>query len=146
MLIFSAGCALARRHSVKYIETSPGMFRWLSSGVCHVVVAGINHNIDELLVGVVKQVRLREVKEKRKKKTKVNLRQEPVAIFSNLIFCSRCGENFLEKFWTSKQTRASHAVIWLWFRERTGGQEKGNYRGNKMKWIGRSESVKPVIN
>ena len=98
IVIFVDGKALARTHFVKYIETSPGMFRGLSSGVCHVVVAGINHNIDELLVGVVKQVRLREVKEKRKKKTKVNLRQEPVAIFSNLIFCSRCGENFLEKF------------------------------------------------
>ena len=75
MLIFSAGRALARRHSVKYIETSPGMFRGLSSGVCHVVVAGINHNIDELLVGVVKQVRLREKckKKGREKKTKVTL-------------------------------------------------------------------------
>eukprot|EP00092_Neocalanus_flemingeri_P023604 GFUD01025598.1.p1 GENE.GFUD01025598.1~~GFUD01025598.1.p1 ORF type:complete len:198 (+),score=83.62 GFUD01025598.1:749-1342(+) len=49
------GMALARRHGVKYIETSPG----------------INHNIDELLVGVVKQVRLRERKEDRKKKTKM---------------------------------------------------------------------------
>jgi len=49
------GQALARRHGVKYIETSPG----------------INHNIDELLVGVIKQVRLRRGKKERKKKTKM---------------------------------------------------------------------------
>jgi len=46
---------LANRHFVKYIETSPG----------------INHNIDELLVGIIKQIRLRQGKTERKKKTKM---------------------------------------------------------------------------
>ena len=35
------------------------------------LMAGINHNIDELLVGVIKQIRLREGKKERKKETKV---------------------------------------------------------------------------
>ena len=34
-------------------------------------MTGINHNIDELLVGVIKQIRLREEKQERKKDTKV---------------------------------------------------------------------------
>lgn len=49
------GQALANRHAVKYIETSPG----------------INHNIDELLVGIIKQIRLRQGKRERQKKTKM---------------------------------------------------------------------------
>ena len=42
--LFSAGKSLATKYSCKYIETSPG----------------INHNVDELLVGVLTQIQLRE--------------------------------------------------------------------------------------
>ena len=41
---FSAGKTLAIRYGCKYIETSPG----------------INHNVDELLVGMLAQIELKE--------------------------------------------------------------------------------------
>lgn len=46
----SAGKQVAQRHNIKYIETSPG----------------INHNIDELLVGVVTQLKLRRERQEEK--------------------------------------------------------------------------------
>ena len=42
--LFSAGKSLATKFCCKYIETSPG----------------INHNVDELLVGMLTQIQLRE--------------------------------------------------------------------------------------
>ena len=46
---FAEGKALAQSRDVKFIETS----------------SGIQHNVDELLVGVLKQVRLKESRDKK---------------------------------------------------------------------------------
>lgn len=48
----SDGKSLAASRDCKFIETS----------------SGIQHNVDELLVGILKQIRLRENREKKKKK------------------------------------------------------------------------------
>ena len=45
-IFLTDGKALAMKYGVKYIETSPG----------------INHNVDELLVGMLTQIKLREAK------------------------------------------------------------------------------------
>lgn len=50
------GKQLAKSHDVKFIETS----------------SGIQHNVDELLVGVLKQIRLREDLDKKRRKKKLN--------------------------------------------------------------------------
>jgi hypothetical protein len=47
---FSEGKALAASRDSKFIETS----------------SGIQHNVDELLVGILKQIRLRESREKKR--------------------------------------------------------------------------------
>ena len=47
VLFLSAGKSLATKYGCKYIETSPG----------------INHNIDELLVGMLAQIQLHEERE-----------------------------------------------------------------------------------
>ena len=43
MLLFAAGKSLATQHDCKYIEIS----------------AGLNHKVDELLVGILRQIRLK---------------------------------------------------------------------------------------
>ena len=56
---FSAGKSLAIRYGCKYIETSPG----------------INHNVDELLVGMLAQIQLRlQAAEAAPSKSKVGLK------------------------------------------------------------------------
>lgn len=52
--IYSEGKGLAVSKDCKFIETS----------------SGIQHNVDELLVGILKQIRLREMLEKKKSMTK----------------------------------------------------------------------------
>lgn len=53
--LFLDGKQLAMAHDCKFIETS----------------SGIQHNVDELLVGVLKQIRLREEADKKKRKKKL---------------------------------------------------------------------------
>ena len=52
---FPAGKALAIKYGVKYIETSPG----------------INHNVDELLVGMLTQIKLRIAENARQQEMQV---------------------------------------------------------------------------
>ena len=52
---------LAVKYGVKYIETSPGI-EISTSHVLLTIILGINHNIDELLVGIFTQINLRQKK------------------------------------------------------------------------------------
>lgn len=54
LFFFAEGKALAVARDCKFIETS----------------SGIQHNVDELLVGILKQIRLRESREKKKSNLK----------------------------------------------------------------------------
>lgn len=59
ILIVSDGKALAVSRDCKFIETS----------------SGIQHNVDELLVGVLKQIRLRDARDKKQQMKKSSSRQ-----------------------------------------------------------------------
>ena len=54
------GKQVAIHYNIKYIETSPGK-SLLFSRILFLIL-GINHNVDELLVGVLTQIRLRRRK------------------------------------------------------------------------------------
>ena len=61
----SEGKDLATSFDAKFIETSAGIKRRTSKQqkMCHlnILLAGLKHNVDELLVGVLKQILLRQV-------------------------------------------------------------------------------------
>ena len=71
------GKRLAKDFNVKYIETSPGIFLLNKrvKRVFYVFVfgAGINHNVDELLIGILFQLKLRRENVREKSSTKVSL-------------------------------------------------------------------------
>ena len=58
----AVGKSLAVHYNIKYIETSPGKMTCYVSELTLSSNTGINHNVDELLVGVLTQIRLRRKK------------------------------------------------------------------------------------
>ena len=58
----AVGKSLAVHYNIKYIETSPGKMTSFVSELTLSSNTGINHNVDELLVGVLTQIRLRRRK------------------------------------------------------------------------------------
>ena len=66
----AVGKQLAVKYNVKYIETSPGeTFIW---GPTFCLKTGINHNIDELLVGIVTQIRLKQAGKEGERRSRVD--------------------------------------------------------------------------
>ena len=63
----AAGKRMAEKYNVKYIETSPGDDDDMKSTTQYdnISLPGINHNIDELLVGIFHQICLRQEAERR---------------------------------------------------------------------------------
>ena len=61
------GKSLAVQYGTKYIETSPGKNNEHFSFFVFMMMTGINHHVDELLVGLVTQVRLRRGKLRERK-------------------------------------------------------------------------------
>ena len=71
---------MAMKYGVKYIETSPGkkVISWKTKNLISNDLQGINHNIDELLVGTYTQITLRQkvIVDKEYSKDKVPLHYE----------------------------------------------------------------------
>ena len=76
----SKGKQMAMKYGVKYIETSPGkkVISWKTKNLISNDLQGINHNIDELLVGTYTQITLRQkvIVDKEYSKDKVPLHYE----------------------------------------------------------------------
>ena len=77
--LFLDGKSLAMKYGVKYIETSPG----------------INHNVDELLVGMLTQIKLREHYENERNGSSSSSKTKGFKVF-----------DLFEKMWNGKDSKS----------------------------------------